>query len=157
MTDITFKQDGSPDDGIATDAIYSEGEGSRTIYDIRGWAKSEYNDFIGIDISWVRAEMKHKDNTTSVYGGYDLANNYGHVIHFKCLGAWSYWYPDGGLGLVYASQHGIFEFIIGGHYYHAHGATYKAWPNLIYNLRWYYNGQPVPGGYWKFDGGRDIL
>lgn len=157
MTDITFEQDGSPDDGIATDAIYSEGKGSRTVYDIRGWAKSEYNDFIGLDISWVRAEMKHKDNLTSVYGGYDLANNYGHMFHFKCLYAYGYWYPYGDFGFVLASQNGVFELIAGGHYHHAHLAHYKAWPNLIFELTWYYSGNPVPGGEWRFAGGRDIL
>ena len=36
-----------------------------------GWAKSELNDFVWIDLAWVYAEMYYYDNGTRVYGGYD--------------------------------------------------------------------------------------
>jgi len=40
----------------------------------RVWAKAELDDFIGIDLTWVRAEVDFYDDGSDVWGGHNRLN-----------------------------------------------------------------------------------
>lgn len=121
----------------------------------RGWAESENNDWLGIDVTRVHAAMSYYDNGSQVYGGHNPYNQCYWMSHFKCLDCDAHWIPSGPSN-VYINTEGEFELKVTGWWWHWHKAQYNAYPGGYYY--WCaHQGSVIPGGYWKCEGGRQTL
>ncbi len=73
-----------------------------------GWAKSELNDFVGIDLASVYVEMSYWDNGTSVYGGHDEDYECDYPFGWYQESCNSWWWPHG-TPEVYIRAEGEFD------------------------------------------------
>jgi len=134
----------------------SENVATSNVSHFLGWAESEYNDVVGIDLTRVHAEMKYFDNGTQVYGGHDPYNEcYAFWDGWRILSCAAHWWPNGP-NYVYTNTEGEFEWLFG-QYRHWHKAQYDGWPNGVHQWWCDHRGNTVPGGYWKCEGGRQTL
>jgi len=172
VTDITFDHDATPPEKSSTGtdvaianpvevsldkagSVPTDGVGTLTIMHYRGWAESEYNDIVGIDLTKVYASMKYYDNGSSVYGGHEPVNYCSWTADgWRCVSCSMAWSPTGP-SYVWTNTQGTFEWI-GGLWPHWHLAQYVGSPGS-YSWGCMHTGSTVPGGYWKCEGGRQTL
>ena len=133
--------------------IVSTSEASLFATSTLGVAYSTYNDFIGIDLTYVYAELTYLDDGSSVYGGYNEWHECytppGGWSQRYCYTAWS----PGGPSEVWSWTLGGFQYA-GGNWLHEHQAEYDGWPGGGYNYWCSHSGSLVPRGEWDCDGGR---
>ena len=124
----------------------------------KGWAKSELNEFLQVDLTWVHAEMEYFDNALSVYGGRNSDSWCDHVEYpfgwyiVSCPAAT--WWPSG-RDEVYIQREGSFDHRFIPNSAHWHRAKFRGYPQDfdVECLRW---GSP-PGSAWRCEGDREEI
>ncbi len=139
-----------------SNTISSQGPGKSTLLavsDYIGWAESEYNDVVDIDLTRVHAKMKYSDDGTKVFNGREPFNQCFWLPDWNNLSCRAAWWPNGP-DLVYINTEGEFEFNFDPRWDHLHKAQYEGRPGGWNNWWCDRRGQTVPGGFWKCEGAR---
>ena len=107
ISEIAFTQQEASEADASGNSIQQNSTGTH----YEGWAKSELNDFVGIDLTSTYAEMHYYDNGTSVYGGHDPEHDcdvFWYPFGWYEVSCDAYWWPHGPSS-VYIRQEGVFD------------------------------------------------